>query len=82
MRDNDWNDDPPGDAQGDPAPLALVRPSEPLASPDPPTSDAQPPTTAPRAPLSLTWPILLVGGLTIGLICVMFSTIIFLIVSR
>jgi hypothetical protein len=92
MRNDDWNDefDPGDDPVTAPEPPALPVPPAPRAAARPPlsvlipsgTGEAEAPVAPQKVPLRVKLPIYLIAIVSIGLMCVMFFTIILLIASR
>ena len=83
MRVDDWNDDAGEEPQsGWMAPPAPPVPAPPAAPPAAEAQAAEKPGKFVIPPLRLMWSIYLIGGLSLGMICVMFAIIMVLIAGR
>ena len=83
MRVDDWNEDTGEEPREEWAPGPVAAPqsaAEPATSA--PAVDAPPARPYTRPPLRVMWPIYLVGGMSIGLICLMFLIVMALIAIR
>jgi hypothetical protein len=80
VRVDDWNEDSGDEPREDGTPPPAPRPA---AAPQPaaPAGEAAP-GPRPRPPLRVMLPIYLIGGISTGMICIMFLIVMILIASR
>ena len=88
MRVDDWNEDSGEEPREEWAPAPEPRPAAPRPAMEAtagvvaPATDAAPARPYTRPPLRVMWPIYLIGGVSVGMICVMFLIVMALIATR
>ena len=83
MRVDDWNEDSGDEPREDWTPAPRPAASAPSAAPPPALAEEVPPAAPrPKPPLRVMLPIYLIGGISTGMICIMFLIVMILIATR